>query len=133
SGSRLSVSYTYVPSRPPSRWSLYSAPELVTVWNAVAVIFLNSGRSKVSNQFGCRPIDWPGLDFDDVNRDARPVAWKGRVAAIRGSLKKSDGGFDARVKGVKDPIHVVIGAPILDPGGEAVPELAGWRAYRSTS
>jgi hypothetical protein len=133
SGSRLSVSHCYTPWRPPSRWAIYSAPDLVTIANAAHVIFLNSGRRHVSHQSGCRPLDWPALDFDDVNRDARPIAWKGRIAAIRGSRRHPDGGFDLRVEGVADPIHVEIGSPIIEPGGQIVPELAGWQAYRSTT
>jgi hypothetical protein len=133
SGSRLSVSHSYAPRRAPSRSAIYSAPELVTVAHAAGVIFLNAGHLKVSHQSACRPLHWPALDFDDVNRDARPLAWKGRVAAVRGSRRHPDGGFDLRVNGVEGPIHVEIGGPILEPGGGIVPELAGWRAYRTTS
>ena len=78
-------------------------PRVGQLSNAAGVIFLNSGHLKVSVQSGCRPLDWPALDFDDVNRDARPIAWKGRVAAIRGSRKASRRRFRPASEGRRGP------------------------------
>ena len=131
--SRIDVSHVYLPSRPPWGQAIYSAPDLVTVSHARGVIFLNAGHRDIWDHGGCRPLDWPALDFDDANREEPPFAWEGRIALVPGSRRRPGGGIDLLVEGVDGPIHVEIGDPILDPEGRLVPALAGWRAYRSTN
>ena len=133
SGSQVSVRQAVLPSRPPRGRAIYSAPDLVTVSIAKGVIFLNAGEWDVSIGDECRPLEWPALDFDDANRESPPFAWEGRIAPVPDARSYPGGGVDLRVEGVDGPIHVEIGEPILDPEGRLVPELAGWRAYRSTN
>lgn len=68
-GSKVVVSHSNSVRRPPMRLAIYSAPDLVQVSHAADVIFLNAVHRKVSHQTGCRPLDWPGLDFSDSIRD----------------------------------------------------------------
>ena len=132
SGSRLRVSSSGVPNRPLRRAAIYSAPDLVDVTHAEGAIFLNSENQRISLRSDCRSLGWPALDFDDADRAAPTIGWEGRIAPVLGSWSPSDGGFELRVEGVDGTVHVEIGAPILDPSGRPVPELVGWRAYRST-